>query len=420
MPLPFRIGLVCIIAAFVAGQINRGIYRLAWSPRNIGPWSPPADGAPDRKWWDRFPIVGWFGMARESKIHGETFWHRPLLIECAFVLGVALLYVHELNKGFYPLGAVAPSLKTLYCQFAAHFALISLLIVATFIDIDEKTIPDRITVSGALLGLLFAAALPESLPPVWIPFANPPIFVSQLTTTAPFKAPPWLNGPAGLAIAISCVGGWIYGLAPKIVWYRSGVARFFKYLIASMLRHSHTKWYIIGFVVLAGLLSAVWSIGGTRWESLLTSVVGLAAGGAIVWGIRIFAGVALQREAMGFGDVTLMAMMGSFLGWQATVVIFFIAPFSGSVIAILQMLITGRRDIPYGPFLASAGLLCVLAWPVVWPQIEMVMMMFDAFAQVFGIGVGQLILLTAIGFFVLVGISLAIVNLCKRMLGFTE
>ena len=39
-------------------------------------------------------------------------------------------------------------------------------------------------------------------------------------------------------------------------------------------------------------------------------------GGLIVWGGRIVATHALKMEAMGFGDVTLVAMIGAYLGWQ--------------------------------------------------------------------------------------------------------
>ena len=35
---------------------------------------------------------------------------------------------------------------------------------------------------------------------------------------------------------------------------------------------------------------------------------------------------------MGFGDVTLLAMIGAFVGWQGVIVVFFLAPFAGAVI----------------------------------------------------------------------------------------
>ena len=118
---------------------------------------------------------------------------------------------------------------------------------------------------------------------------------------------------------------------------------------------------------------------------------------------------------MGFGDVTLMAMIGAFLGWQATVVIFFIAPFTGSLIAIVQLLIYRRQDIPYGPFLASAALVCIVAWPPVWMQIDSVMDLFAAFANIFGVGVAQLMAVVFGGFFVMVALSLLAVRGTKAL-----
>jgi hypothetical protein len=81
IPLEIRLALLFIFGAIVGGQVNRGIYRLAWKPRAIGPWSKAHELAPPRRWSDRLPILGWWGLRREAKLHGSGFWVRPLLIE---------------------------------------------------------------------------------------------------------------------------------------------------------------------------------------------------------------------------------------------------------------------------------------------------------------------------------------------------
>ena len=88
-----------------------------------------------------------------------------------------------------------------------------------------------------------------------------------------------------------------------------------------------------------------------NWAGMLTALIGLAASGGIVWAVRLIGTAALRREAMGFGDVTLMMMIGAFLGWQAGLIVFFLAPFAGLVVGLVQLIF--RRDdvIPYGPFL---------------------------------------------------------------------
>ena len=68
----------------------------------------------------------------------------------------------------------------------------------------------------------------------------------------------------------------------------------------------------------------------SAWAGLLTALVGLVGSGGIVWAVRLIGTAALRREAMGFGDVTLMMMIGTFLGWQACLIAFFLAPFAGA------------------------------------------------------------------------------------------
>ena len=130
----------------------------------LGPWSPPPVDAPRRRVLDRVPVLGWWSLARESPWHGTGYWIRPLLIELATGMGFAVLYWGEVEPGAgsrpaLP-GVAPPAMTTLHAQCLSHLILVSLMIVATFIDFDEQTIPDEITVTGTVVGLVLAALLP--------------------------------------------------------------------------------------------------------------------------------------------------------------------------------------------------------------------------------------------------------------------
>jgi leader peptidase (prepilin peptidase)/N-methyltransferase len=64
-----------------------------------------------------------------------------------------------------------------------------------------------------------------------------------------------------------------------------------------------------------------------------------------------------ETESMGGGDVKLLAMIGAFIGWPAAVLTFFLAPFFGAVVGIVNLVVKKDHTIPYGPFLALAALL---------------------------------------------------------------
>jgi len=104
-------------------------------------------------------------------------------------------------------------------------------------------------------------------------------------------------------------------------------------------------------------------------HGLAWSVAGAACGAAITGAVRRISRWALGVPALGDGDVWLMAMIGSFLGWQAAIVAFLLAPLSALVAGIPMRLATGRPYIPYGPFLALASILVMSSWRWIW-QLE--------------------------------------------------
>lgn len=102
-------------------------------------------------------------------------------------------------------------------------------------------------------------------------------------------------------------------------------------------------------------------------HGLLASLAGLIVGGGIVWAVRWIGHWALGREAMGFGDVILMAMIGAFLGWQPVLTVFFLAPICAIVVVFLAVISGTSREFPFGPWLSLAAVALIIGWQAIWP-----------------------------------------------------
>jgi len=114
------------------------------------------------------------------------------------------------------------------------------------------------------------------------------------------------------------------------------------------------------------------------WGSVVIGVQGMIVGAALIYLVSVLGRLVFRREAMGFGDVTLLAMIGAFLGWQAAVLTFFLAPFFGLAHAvaklgpILARWLRGTKspaaahEMPFGPYLSMAALFLLLGWPRLW------------------------------------------------------
>ncbi|MFG0298397.1 MAG: prepilin peptidase [Phycisphaerales bacterium JB047] len=104
------------------------------------------------------------------------------------------------------------------------------------------------------------------------------------------------------------------------------------------------------------------------WLVVLGGVLmGYLIAGGVVWAVRIGGSLAFGKEAMGLGDVHMMAAVGACLGWIDPTIAFFLAAFVGVAYAIVAQVFRGKlsRAMPYGPFLAIATMMVVLGKPVV-------------------------------------------------------
>jgi prepilin signal peptidase PulO-like enzyme (type II secretory pathway) len=253
------------------------------------------------------------------------------------------------------------------------------MLAASLVDIDERCIPDGITVPGTLGGLALAAVYPWSLLPAeaaWPRGAALQIDFLKITSPVDIGWPIILAGrphlPA-LAIGLLCYLLWCMALLPRPWRTRRGYRTAIWLLTARMAqtlcyrptgRLFRPMLWLIGLGI-AGIVG-VWWIAGPRWVALLSALVGMAAGGGIVWIVRQIGFHTLGRESMGFGDVTLMAMIGAFLGWQNTILVFFAAPLLGLVWALLQLVKSGDHELFFGPFLCLAAAIVVVRWESVW------------------------------------------------------
>ena len=109
-----------------------------------------------------------------------------------------------------------------------------------------------------------------------------------------------------------------------------------------------------------------WIGENTHWHGFVWSMTGLIAGGGVTWLVRWLSSVVLGQESLGLGDVTLMAMIGSFLGWQPLVFVFLLAPLCGIAMGLGVRLITNRTYIPFGPYLSLAAVVVLFAWKSLW------------------------------------------------------
>jgi leader peptidase (prepilin peptidase)/N-methyltransferase len=92
------------------------------------------------------------------------------------------------------------------------------------------------------------------------------------------------------------------------------------------------------------------------WKS---SLIGFIAGGGSFYLIAVMGRLILKKDAMGGGDIKMMAMVGGLLGWKGVILTTFMGSLLGSVVGVSLIMLKGKEwgsKIPFGPYLAAGAL----------------------------------------------------------------
>lgn len=364
--------LAFYIGAGIGSFLNVVIYRL---PLGISVNKPRRSFCPSCKtqipMWQNIPLLSWLMLRGKCASCGGKISVRYFLVE--LLTGLLFYAVFVKLTVLYPnpwihIRAWGPEVLCLW-------VFVSLLIAGTFIDIDHFILPHSITIGGAVAGVLAAW---------WVPG-----LVEEVTHTRGLLI--------SLASAALGLGGlWLVVELGKLAFGRKKHV-FDKDLSWNVSQPDETLPPVVSF----GDEKYDWSDLFVRasdrmliecstftindrtfagpltvelWENKL-KVRTPAGGSTPVAEVPIeewkkVAGmtrqVVIPREAMGFGDVLFLMMIGAFTGWQAVLFTILAASVLGTVIAMTSRL-TGRAEwgakIPFGPYLAAGAVIWVFYGP---------------------------------------------------------
>lgn len=338
-----------VLGAIVGSFLNVCIHRL---PLGLSLDKPRRSFCPKCEspipWHRNIPLLSWIALRGRCASCKMPISSRYFIVELLTAMAFLAAWIR------FP-GWEAP----------AYALLLSLLIVATFIDIEHFIIPDAITWGGAAAGVACSTLVPTLMGTDSRPLALLWSLVGAATgyltlwgvveggkilfgrKRIPFdKDEPfqWLRDGDDATLTLG---------AERLPWSEL-FNRESDVLIIETVAPSHVD----GRALPGGPLRLRYNVliendGETALDSV-DSIRGKAR--AII----------IPREAMGFGDVKFIAAIGAFLGWQAVFFTIFAASIIGSLLGVTAILAKRREwsaKIPFGPYLALGAAIWLFAGP---------------------------------------------------------
>ena len=369
------------LGACVGSFLNVVIYRL---PRGQSVMFPKRSFCPycgrTIHGFDNIPLLSWIVLRGKCRFCSSPISPRYRIVEAVTALMVAGLYICffivNIRSG-------AGEFTSAWPMFAAHAALLCGLLAASIVDVDLFIIPLEVMWVCMFVGLAAAAIRPHPFMPTISPeliaasiVATGGLLLAVLMQERGILQPSFVDADDKIALSQTDGDSPTVPADTVMISVNPGVNPR-KEVLRELL-------FLTPAIVLGGaafvLLRLVPAMGET-WASLFDSAAhpiladhlssfgsalfGLLVGGAWIWSVRILGTLGFGKEAMGLGDVYILAAVGAVGGWVVPTIAFFLAPFLGLIWTVGTILLRASarvRVLPYGPSLAVASVITILLY----------------------------------------------------------
>ena len=370
--------------ACVGSFLNVVIYRLPRGESIVFPGSHCPSCGRAIRWYDNIPLVSWIVLGARCRSCKAPISPRYIVVEAITAVLVSGLYVCffvlRIRQG-------AGEFWDSWPVFAAHAILFCGLLASSLVDIESWIIPLEVCWLVSAIGLLCAAAWPPE--PALLPRVSPAAgamslgaaigllaaivlmhygFIQRSFLDADERALPEASGDAkgngkGKPAAPAPPGGVAitkaHGVDP-----RREILREVVFLAPAAILAIAAALLVTKVGAVRGLWNDLTDPHAGRLavhlNALLAAMFGYLVGGLWIWGFRIAGTLAFGKEAMGLGDVHILAAVGAVCGWVVPSLAFFLAAFLALAWAVTIFVFRRQRELPYGPWLAAGALVAVL------------------------------------------------------------
>lgn len=343
--------VVFVFGAVVGSFLNVCVHRMPREQSIVAPPSHCPHCKEPIRWFDNIPLVSYLLLRGRCRHCRARITPRYFVVELLTGILFLLVWLRLTRWTAQPVEGIE------FLKGPIYWLVVAGLIAATFIDFEHYIIPNELTVGGIVAGLALSGLYPQLMGETTalrgLMQSGLGILVGGLSLYLIVEIGKLVFGrlkiPLQPGTVIRVADRQISFGAETMNWddifFRASDQIRFR---AVTLRFLDKTFQDVDVCIRESTLH----IGGENYK--------LAELGPVEATAEL---VVIPREAMGFGDVKLLAAIGAFLGWKATLFTLFFSSVAGGAISIV-LVACGQRDlrgrIPYGPYIALGAVVWIL------------------------------------------------------------